>query len=167
MNITSYVNLMKKRLSAQYDLYENHMLLDLSIDLYGHYYNRSEKYFATKSATIYAYECNEHTFIKTFESVSVETIISFSEKIKEQIPEYICLNQDHMSTRFNGILVTKNPIDDNTETFVKRFHFQKSFLFGLKGWADLCLIVVNPGSEKVIGSKKSKKLLPYFRPHPL
>lgn len=64
MDKSIYLNNMKKKLSGNYDIYENHSINENSYSLFCKYYERNERYIGLKSATIYAIENKEYVFLK-------------------------------------------------------------------------------------------------------
>lgn len=155
---------MKEKFSANYDVYDTYNLANLQLDLYAHFYARNEKYFASKSATIYAYESNEHTFFKYFSSLQDQNIYDFVDELKSSIDTLVDPHDEHMSTRLNAVLVTDSKIPESSIKLVSNFKYQKTFLFGFKGWVDICIILVNLSDNKVTASKKAKKTAQYFSP---
>lgn len=167
MTSNDYFDSMKVKLSANYDVYDNYELQNFHTDLYAHFYARNEKYIASKSATIYAYESNEHTFFKYFHEISQNDITLFVNQLKTSIDQLVDPHDEHMSTRINAVLVTEQPISSSLSKQIERFKYQKTFLFGLKGWVDICIILVNLKNQKVIASKKAKRTASHFSPKPL
>lgn len=167
MNTNTYYAAIKEKLSANYDVYDAFLLGDMPTDLYAHFYARNEKYIATKSATIYAFENNEHTFLKHFEKLTFHDIHAFEEALKSSIPELVDPHSEHMSSRLSGVMVTNHPLSREVVDYVQSFKYQKTFWFGLRGWVDICLIIVNLSDHSVIASKKAKKMAPHFSPEPL
>jgi len=167
MTSKDYFDSMKVKLSANYDVYDNYILQNFSTNLYAHFYARNEKYFASKSATIYAYESNEHTFFKYFQTVSQNDLNTFVDQLKYAINHLVDPHDEHMSTRLNAVFVSDGPISPNLKKSIENFKYQKTFLFGLKGWVDLCVIFVNLNTNDVIASKKARKTAMYFSPKPL
>jgi hypothetical protein len=74
------------------------------------------------------------------------------------------LRDDHMSTIITGIIVVDSVDDKKLESIVKRFRHQKSYAFGLKGWVDVRLILVDLHEKKVVPSKKAVKVETFYRP---
>ena len=167
MNINTYYRSMKEKLSANYDVYDTFKLGDIKTDLYAHFYARNEKYMATKSATIYAFENNEHTFLKHYENITLDGVQAFESALKSAVPELVTPHSEHMSTRLSGVIVTSQAISNEVSDYVLSFKYQKNFLFGLKGWVDICLVIVNLSDDSVIASKKAKKMASHFSPEPL
>lgn len=167
MNSKDYYLSMKKKLSGNYDVYDDFLLNNTQTDLYAHFYARNERYFATKSATLYAYESNEHTFFKHHERVNTADITDFVNVLKESIDSLVDPHDEHMSTRLNAVIVTDAQPSREVIQMVQSFKFQKTFFFGLKGWVDICVILVNLENGQVTTSKKAKKMAPHFSPLPL
>jgi len=167
MNTNEYLENMRIRLASQYDIYNSYDLQGVKTELYAHFYSRNERYVASKSATLYAYESNEHTFFKSVSTLDVLSIYNFTEHLKSTIDDFVEPHAEHMSTRLNAVFITHDPITDDVISHVKKFKYQKSYMFGLNGWVDVCLIVVSLSTGDVFTSRKAKKQANYFRPIPL
>jgi len=164
MDTNDYLNSMKHRLSNQYDIYEGYEINGFHTDIYAHYYIRNERYIASKSATLYAYESNEHTFFRQHHELDIENTEAFVASLKESIDDFVDPHDEHMSTRLNAVFVVDSELSPDLKRFIEKFKYQKAFLFGLKGWVDICLIAVSMNTGEVVVSKKARNMKSYYRP---
>jgi len=164
MNFADYKEKMKERLIRYFDIEEDFKYKDYIFDLYGIYNLRNEKYLASKKLTIYAFENNEYIFLKHYPEINVFVLDGFIEILKESIDDFITPHDEHMSSTITGLLAVDSLDDEELIKKIKKFKFQKSFLFGLKGWVDIRLIIVDLNKEILITCKKGKKSVKFFQP---
>jgi len=163
MDFKDYLEIIKDRLSTYYDVKGNHSLLNIQFDLYGYFNVRSEKFLATRKLTIYDYENNEHVLMKYYPSITKEILNNFIEKLKKSIETLVNPNDEHMSTTITGVIVVDKINEEKIIKEIKEFKYQKGFLFGLKGWADIIIVLVVLEDEKVIASKRGKKVISLYK----
>ncbi|MCT4619519.1 MAG: hypothetical protein N4A62_09045 [Marinisporobacter sp.] len=163
MEYTEYIEKIEKKLKSHFDIEKDYVYKDLQIDLYAKYYIRNEKYMATKKMSIYAFENNEYCFIKYFEDLTEEKFKNFIEVLKLAVDDFIQPHSEHMSSVITGVLVTNSEEDKKISDIVRKFKLHKSFLFGLKGWVDIRLILVHLDKNVVITNKKGKEVQDVYK----
>lgn len=164
MEFKKYKDSIKKRLSKNFDITEDYRYNDLTFDMYAKYNLRNERYMVMKSATIYAFENNEHCFLKYFDSLDLFSLDRFIDVLKDLVQFHVKPDEEHMSSMITGIILTKGQIAQEILDKVKKFKYHKGFAFGLKGWVDIRLVLVCVGDEKVFTSKKAKKVGKFYQP---
>ncbi len=164
MDFTVYKEKIKERLIGYFDIEENFNLKGLDIDLYGICNVRSEKYIASKSFTVFAFENDEHVLLKYFTELNEENLFNYIELLKDSINEIVNPHDEHMSSTISGVLVVDRLEDKELIKKIEKFKYQKGFLFGLKGWVDVRLILIDLHDEKVITCKKGKKAIKFYKP---
>lgn len=80
------------------------------------------------------------------------------------INSLITPNHEHMSSTITGVILYDNSIEKELIKKIEKFNFQKSFKLGLNGWVDIRIIAINLSEKKIIGSKKSTKVISYYSP---
>ncbi|QZY55597.1 hypothetical protein [Crassaminicella profunda] len=158
MKYTEYIEKIEKKLMGHFDVERDYQYKDLQIDLYAKYHIRNEKYMATKKIPIYAFENNEYCLIKHFDELTEEKLRNFIEVLKLSVDDFIHPHSEHMSSMITGVLVTAKEENQKIPKIVRKFKFHKSFSFGLKGWADIRLVLVHLGSGDIITNKKGKEV---------
>jgi hypothetical protein len=164
MLFQEYMELMKKRLTNNFDMTVPFEYAGYSIDLFAESHLRTERYFASKKVKVYGMENDEFCFMKHFDMITEDIVDAYIEMLIGSIDDMVKLRDDHMSTIITGIIVADSVDDKNIESIVKRFRHQKSYAFGLKGWVDVRLILVDLQEKKVVPSKKAVKVETFYRP---
>ncbi len=125
---------------------------------------RNEKYMATKRIRIYAFENDEYCFMKYYKSLNEDSLGKIIDILKISINDYIKPHDEHMSSTITGILAVDNIEDSEIIKKVKKFHYQKSFALGFKGWVDVRLVLVDLNRKDVITSKRAKGVKKFYLP---
>lgn len=125
---------------------------------------RNEKYMATKKIRIYAFENDEYCFMKYYKSLDEDSLGKIIDILKISINDYIKPHDEHMSSTITGILAVDNIEDSDIIKKVKKFHYQKSFALGFKGWVDVRLVLVDLNRKDVITSKRAKGVEKFYLP---
>ena len=115
-------------------------------------------------AKVYGMENDEFCFLKHFDMITEDIVDAYIEMLISSIDDMVKLRDDHMSTIITGIIVADSVDDKNLDNIVKRFKHQKSYFFGLKGWVDVRLILVDLQGKRVVPSKKAVKVETFYRP---
>lgn len=164
MELSTYIDLIQDRLTAYFDIYRPFEYHEKSFDLYAKSDMRNERYFASKKIKVYAIENKEHVFIQFIKTPSLKVVDDFWEtmvKAAEELPEP---HDEHMSTIINGVLVTPNGVDAEIQRTVEKMKYEKSFLFGLKGWVYIRLAVVDLAAETLVHNKRGKEVRELYSP---
>ena len=125
---------------------------------------RNEKYMATKRIRIYAFENDEYCFMKYYKSLDEDRLGKIIDILKISINDHIKPHDEHMSSTITGILAVDNIEDSEIIKKVKKFHYQKSFALGFKGWVDVRLVLVDLNRKDVITSKRAKGVEKFYLP---
>lgn len=164
MNFQTYKEIIKERLSRYFNVEEKYTYNNKIFDIFAISNIRNEKFMASKKLTIYAFENDEYCFIKHYEDLDNNKLYEIIDTLKSSIKDYIKPHEEHMSSNITGVLVVDNINNDELIKRIEKFHYQKSFAFGLKGWADVRLVAVNLSNGEVYTSKKAKKVDKFYRP---
>lgn len=164
MELATYLNLIHDRLTAYFDIEQPYEYLGTTYNLYAKSDLRSERYFASKKIKVYAIENKEHVFAKFDEAPSARTVEGFWEilyKASEELPDP---HDEHMSTIINGVLITPQGVDVETQKIAEKLKHEKSFLLGLKGWVYIRLVIVDLASESLVHNKRGKEVRELYSP---
>jgi len=161
--IEKYLQDTERKLSKYFDIKKSYQYKDLNMDLFAESFIRSERYFATKKATVYAFENNEYNFIKSYKKLEKNQLNSFLEVLKSATEDFVVPHNEHMSTVINGILILENGLEENLSKSIERFKFTRNFAFGFKGWAYIRLVVVDLSKGEVITNKRGKEVKKFYK----
>lgn len=164
MELSAYLDLIQDRLTAYFDIHRPFEYHQTEFDLYAKSDMRNERYFASKKIKVYAIENKEHVFVKFTESPSAKVLNEFWQtlvKAAEELPEP---HEEHMSTIINGVLVSPQGISPETRETAVTLKHEKSFLFGLKGWVYIRLVIVDLAAETLVHNKRGKEVKELYSP---
>lgn len=163
MDIEKYLELIRKRLEANFDLYFNHSIGDYSLDLFGKFNMVTTRHVFTKKAIIDTMENYEYCLIKHFNTLKDTTIKNYTDFLIESIDTLVDPDENHMSTVLNGVvIVDKNPSEEIIN-FIKKFKHYKSFAFGFKGWVNIGLILVSLEDNYVVTNRTGRQVVDVYK----
>ena len=161
MDYAQYLENLENKLRSSFDLYRDHKINNLELDLYGRFYMTTERYLLTKKAKIFGIENNEHILVNKIDNLDASKLSEFIGSIIDSIDHIVDPHPEHMSSIVTGVLVIDDSIkilSDEIVDDVIKFKFHKGFSFGLRGWVDVRLLIVSLKDGIVISNKKGKEV---------
>mgnify|MGYP001148205611 CR=1 FL=1 len=164
MERQSYLDIIQERLAAYFDIERPYEYQHQSLEMYANSSVRNERYFASKKIKVYAIENKEHVFIVWKEVLTEKELDQHWNMLltaAEELPEP---HEEHMSTIINGVIMTTERPNDTLCHHIQKLKHEKSFLFGLKGWVYVRLIVINLQDGTLIHNKRGKEVIKVYSP---
>ncbi|WP_241657844.1 hypothetical protein [Anaerobacillus alkaliphilus] len=150
-----YINEIMNKYVVFFDVYRGDKIGQTPLAFSALYKRRDEKYLITKTIKVWGIENQQCVFAATREEpLTKEFIQQFERDIRENINSYVAHHKEHMSTIFLGVVVTDQPV---TEAFIKgvrKYRKVKFIKYGMHGWAELYLAIVDLHAEKVYVHRK-------------
>ena len=143
MNTSEYLTLMRDRLTAAFDFKEPPQGLNPQPALWAVHNRTSEKYFLSKSISLYTVNNDEYV-----------GLYGCTDKIKETDIEAVF-------EQFKR-LISEEEIDLKIVETASAKKFHKDFWFSLRGWADLAFILVDLKNEKIYSNSFGKRTVRNF-----
>ncbi len=134
MNYLHYIDKLKARLAPYYDVQEDVEYEGYDCDVYARFFMKDDRYVVSKKVVIYSIERNQHLFVKYIEHVDEVDIEEMERHLDKVAKNWVEPDEDHMSTFVRGIIVTDGPIAPEVISKIKKYKFEKGFLFGIHGW---------------------------------
>lgn len=160
----AYLQELLHRYQANFDITENYELGEKTYDAYAWFYSFSEKYVLKKEAQLWAIKAFEHVLFKDTIEISKETLTDLRNEIETCIePNLVRKNnrypeKDHMCSYITLVLMTDNDPDELTKKAIKKFSFDKGYLFNFRGHCEVRLCVVSMNTGNVFTNKMGKEL---------
>ena len=165
MKLGEYLEALRRKYEAYFDIYPDYSILGRKIDLYARSHVRSEKFFVTKKVTLGAWETNEYCLVEGHTTkVYPPEVQEFTTFLVNAAGELVKPHKEHMSSLVTGILVCEQGFDPEAIHFGTRFKHSRSFWFGLRGWYSICLLLVDLLSGQVYASPKGKEVMKSYQP---
>ncbi|MCD5415185.1 MAG: hypothetical protein LR001_09380 [Clostridiales bacterium] len=162
MHKDEYVSHIRKKLARYFDIEENKEYEGMGYDLIAKSFIRSEKYLGSKKIIIYAMENTEHTFIKCYNEINENTLTNYLDTLVKATSDLVKLNHDHMCTIITGVIVVDGQIDEEIKKKIHVYKYEKSFMFGLKGWSYIRLLVVQLKVGEVLANKRGLEAKKFY-----
>ncbi len=133
------IDKIKSNYSHIFDFKDDFVLGKYSFKLYARYNQENSKCFISPKTKIYSYSNNEHIFFKEYSNSSID-FDEINEFFKFVYNDFIEVDENHMSSIITLICFVSE-VDDASKKLIKKFKFDKSYSFGLKGFVKGKLIV--------------------------
>lgn len=158
-NAHNFTNELASKYTALFNVYRDEKLADLSLPFIAIYHRRDEHYMVAKRFKVYGVENQQIVFTKSYDEISIEKVQKFQQAIEENITNYIPENQDHMSTTVLGIIVTDKRVDEKVIKEVKRYRKIKFLKFGLHGWIEMFMVLIDLSQQSIHVHSKGKSFV--------
>jgi len=140
-----FTNELMNKYTHLYDVYRDEQVGDLHLPFIAVYKRRDERYMITKKIKVYGVENQQIVYgYSSTEPITEQFLKRFQETIMTSMNEYLPQNKDHMSTIFVGLIITDQQVDSKVLKEVVRFRKLKFLKYGLHGWAEIYIAIINP-----------------------
>jgi len=159
-----YLNEMANRYTAWFDVYREDQLGSIPLSFSAHFKRRDEKYLVTKTIKVWSLENDQHIYVTHFnKQLTLKEIKKLKEELMETSKNQLPNHPEHMSTIFTAIVVTDQEVDQEVVKFVKKFRKLKFIKYGLHGWYELYIGIVNIQNRQVYIHSKGKEFIQPFK----
>ncbi len=164
--VNAYLQELLNRYRANFDITEDYKLGSKVYPAYARFYSFGEKYVLKKEAQLWAIKAYEHVlFIKTI-SIDESLIDEIRQTITEQVEPILVRNnekypeKDHMCSYMSFVILSETTPDAKVQKALKKFHFDKGYLFSFRGHSEAKIACACMDSETVITNYAAKELKP-------
>ncbi len=151
-----YRGFLKEGLERYFDISEDYNLGQEKFELFATFNQRDARYMLLKDVEVYAMKSNEYILHKKInrplEISDIEWLRSF---LDDNLDNIIQRDDEHMSSVVTVIFEGPMP-NKNIQKKLSKFKYYKSFAFGLKGWMNTKVMLVDPISKNGITNKLGK-----------
>ena len=162
----AYLQELLRRYQASFDITENYKMDEIVFPAYAWFHSTSEKYVLRKEAQLWAIKAFEHVFFMKKNSLSPQDLADLKELIIQKIePEYVRKNEkypekDHMCSYISFVIMCEQAPSAETKKLIKKFHFDKGYLFNFRGHSQARLAVATMDTREVFTNYVGKELKP-------
>ena len=125
---------------------------------WAHFVQTDEKYFLSRKMNLYTVNAHRFIGIDVRESVTPEDLdrvfAALRSWARKQGP-----GEQTMSTEYTAALISRRAVSEETAAHLGRLRCQVGFAMGLKGWADVGLVVADLENERVYSNPFGKEQL--------
>jgi len=168
MKLEEYLETLRRKYQAYFDVYPDYFLLGRRLDLYARSHVRSEQFFLTRKVTLAAWETNEYCLVEGYRAkIYAPEVREFITFLVNAADELVKPHKEHMSSVVTGIMVSEQGFDPEAIHLGTRFKHSRSFWFGLYGWYSICLLLVDLSSGRVYANSRGKGVMKSYQPKPM
>ncbi len=151
---------LREKFGRFYDVQGPVVIGNMNFQFIAKFNQRNARYILKKTNEYYAFENNEFVLYKRLDGPINENIMTSIEQFfNDHAESLIQIDDEHMSSAVVLILETESEIDPALAGKIQKFKYYKSFMFGLKGWINGGLMLINPLDNKGLSNKYSKREL--------
>ncbi|WP_134702605.1 hypothetical protein [Ammoniphilus sp. YIM 78166] len=162
--LKEYVHKLANRYVAYFDVYRDDYIGSIPLAFKALYKRRDERYLMTKTIKVWGVENQQAVFVSTSDTpVTQEFIHRFQNDMKDKVDQFVTHDKDHMSTILLGVIVTDQPVPEEVKKGVKNYRKIKWIRYGLHGWAELYIAVVDLKVGSVYVNPKAQSFVEPFQ----
>lgn len=122
------------------------------------FHSESMQYVLSKKAKIWGANIHEHILFRSLKHLDITTLEELIAFMKTEALSLVELNSEHMTT-FLSLVIIAETADTNAKELVRKTKFRKNFSFGLKGWTDLRLALIDLSDSSITTNPQGKELI--------
>ena len=126
---------------------------------YAEFHSLGEKYVLTKKAKLWEVAAHEYLFfqlVDELDEAAFEECLAF---MKEKATLKVEPKPNHMTSYVSLVIIAKKA-DPQIAKRLRRTSYHKSYMFGLRGWAELRLCLVDLAARQVTTNAMGKTMRP-------
>ncbi|MEE0705634.1 MAG: hypothetical protein UCH28_04525 [Adlercreutzia sp.] len=142
---------------AWFDVQRNHRFAGRTFPGYAEFHSTASQYVLVKRAKLWEASSHEYLFFcetPHLDEAAWRDLLSF---MTTEALAKVTLEPDHMSS-YLSLVVVADKVDEEVARSVRKAHFRKNFLLGLRGWVDLRVAVVDLGRGEIDTNTQGKPL---------
>lgn len=160
MAITALDKLTDKVLEAHeayYDVRRGYDYAGMQFAGYAELHAETSQYVLTKQAKLWEAHTHDYLFFAKREALDLQEVDRLVAFMKTNALEKVKPEQDHM-TSYLTLIILAGTADCSALTAVEKARFRKNYAWGLKGWADLRVAVVDLSCERVVTNVRAREM---------
>ncbi|WP_350455130.1 hypothetical protein [Slackia heliotrinireducens] len=127
---------------AWFDVSRDFTLSNRTFPGFAAFHGEDSRYVGSKNVKLWEANSHEYILFDIVGHLEKNAILGGAEFLKSEGLQFVHLSENHMSTNLS-LVVIANSTEDGIDAVVRRIRWRKNYLFGLKGWTDLRIAVVD------------------------
>lgn len=124
---------------------------------YAEFHSSAERYVLVKRAKLWEVNAHEYLFFELADHLTVSALEELVAFMTTEALGKVQTNPEHM-TSYLSLVVIADAVEEGVCRAVKKARFRKNFKFGLEGWADLRLAVIDLSHASILTNAMGKEL---------
>lgn len=155
-------NVLKKLILAHegwFDVFRNYTYANRTFPAFAEFHSHGEKYVLTKRAKLWEVDAHEYLFFQTADTLTAADVLQWTEFMTTEALKKVDPVPNHMNS-YISLIIVANSVTEDAKKAIRKTRFHKEFNFGIRGWADLRLAVVDLSAQRVLTNAAGKEMQP-------
>ncbi len=169
MRTADYLDQLLRKYSGTFDIYQPYVIHGKEYPAYGYFFSHIEKYILVREANMWSADSYEHILFIETESVDQALIDEAYSIVKDYMePVLVRKGEDmpaegHMYSYMTISLIAEQPLSKEMQKALKRFKYEKSYKFNIRGFSQAHIICATMEDKKVYTNYVGRKSAKLFR----
>ena len=169
MKNVDYLDRLLLRYAGTFDIYMPYQIHGKEYPAYGYFFSSVEKFVLVREANMWTSNSHEHILFMTMEEVTEDTIAEIRSLLENYFePELVRKgkqypDKDHMYSYLTVVILSEKAPAKKTASAIRRFRFEKGYLFNFRGFSQGRVICASMEDEKVVSNYQARKLKKLYR----
>ena len=149
-------------MAPNFNINEEYKLGEFDFDFMAEFILKNEKYFLNKKNVVWGYENREYVFAKRIETMTLDDVCEIEAIAENAMDEFVNLTENHMSTHITVFIQSSN-VDDKIKSSINNISIEKSYMWGIKGWSNVRVILFDCINKDFTFNKASKEIINFYK----
>lgn len=169
MKNVDYLDRLLLRYAGTFNIYMPYQIHGKEYPAYGYFFSSVEKYVLIREANMWTSNSHEHVLFMTVEEVTGDTIAEVRRLLEDYFePELVRKgnqypDKDHMYSYLTIVILSEKAPGPDTKKRIRRFRYEKGYLFNFRGFSQGRVICASMEDEKVVANYQARKLKKLYR----
>lgn len=142
-----------------FDVHRDYAYAGLTFPGYAEFHSHGERYVLVKRAKLWEADTHEYLFFVEAETLSEDEVTRWVEFMKTDGLKKVQPDPNHMSSGVSLVIIAESCTEE-AKRVVRKTRFRKNFAFGIRGWADVRLVVADLSEGAVYANAAGKQMKP-------
>lgn len=147
-----------------FDIYMPYQIHGKEYPAYGYFFSSEERYVLVREANMWTANRHEHILFMQVDKIEEETIKEAADIIETYLePELVRAgkkypDKDHMYSYLTVAILSERAIDRDVAKKIRRYQFERGYLFNFRGFSQGNLICASMEDEKIVTNYQGKRM---------
>ncbi len=169
MGTEKYLDSILNILSGSFDIYRPVTIENKEYPAYGYFFSLSEKFLVTQKVNLWSARMYEHILFLQTDECTEDTLREACSLIEDYMENtYVRKGEkypkkDHMVSYVTVCILSDNTPREDVLNAVKKYRYEKTYLFTFRGRSEGRLLCVDLSAETVYGNRSAKQVLNVYK----
>lgn len=169
MKNTDYLDRLLLRYAGTFNIYMPYKIHGKEYPAYGYFFSSVEKYVLVREANMWTTNSHEHILFMTVDEVSEDTLQEIRSLLENYMEPKLVRNdnkypdKNHMYSYLTIAVLSEKSLDKTLVKKVRKFKFEKGYLFNFRGFSQSRLVCASMEDEQVVTNYHARQLKKMFK----